>query len=131
MANDYILEVGQQGKSRLGLLNEILNPLSQRFLNHAGLSEGMHVLEAGCGIGIMTTWLAQRVGPQGRVTALDNSQEQIAVARETIEAAGLTNVEFVCSSIEGADLEAHINSEVYADIQYSTFLKMAQIAALK
>lgn len=35
------------------------------------------------------------------------------------------------SESDYADCEDHINSEEYADIQYSTFLKMAQIAAIK
>lgn len=111
MASDYILQVGEQGKARLELLNDLLNPLSQRFLKAAGLCEGMHVLEVGCGTGAMTAWLARCVGPKGKVTALDVSQEQIDIARETVGAAALQNVDFHCTDIEedsvpadGADL---------------------------
>jgi len=72
----YLLEVGDKGKSRLEMLNAFLNPSSRRFLNDVGVSEGMKVIEAGCGIGIMTSWLAKRVGTTGQVVALDISQEQ-------------------------------------------------------
>jgi len=46
------------------------------------IPEGSAGLDAGCGIGQHALWLAERVGPQGRVTGLDISPENLAVARE-------------------------------------------------
>lgn len=58
---------------------------------HAGLEDGMDILELGCGWGSLTLWMAERY-PSSRITALSNSRPQ----RETIEALarerGLTNI---------------------------------------
>ncbi|SFE10681.1 SAM-dependent methyltransferase [Paracidovorax konjaci] len=59
---------------------------------HAGLRDGQHILELGCGWGSLTLWMADRY-PLSRITALSNSHSQ----REYIEAQamqrGLRNVQ--------------------------------------
>jgi SAM-dependent methyltransferase len=52
---------------------------------------GGRVLEAGCGVGAQTVTLA-RNSPGALITAVDISEESLAVARERVAAAGLTNV---------------------------------------
>ena len=54
---------------------------------------GSSVLEAGCGVGAQTVTLARR-SPEARITSIDCSAESLAQAREKIERAGITNVEF-------------------------------------
>ena len=54
---------------------------------------GSVVLEAGCGIGSQTLTLA-RHSPVARFISIDRSAESLAIARQRVEAAGLTNVEF-------------------------------------
>jgi SAM-dependent methyltransferase len=54
---------------------------------------GSSVLEVGCGVGAQTVTLARR-SPEARITAIDRSAESLAQAREKIERAGITNVEF-------------------------------------
>jgi SAM-dependent methyltransferase len=44
---------------------------SRVLLDRAGVRAGMTVLDAGCGPGRLTLPLAERVGPQARVLALD------------------------------------------------------------
>jgi SAM-dependent methyltransferase len=51
------------------------------------------VLEAGCGVGAQTVTLAKR-SPGARFTSIDISPDSIAVARERVGGAGITNVEF-------------------------------------
>jgi len=51
------------------------------------------VLEAGCGVGAQTTTLA-RNSPGARITSVDVSAESLAEARRSVEAAGLSNVQF-------------------------------------
>jgi SAM-dependent methyltransferase len=67
---------------------------------HAGTAfpAGGRVLEAGCGVGAQTVTLA-RNSPGALITAIDISEESLAIARERLAAAGLTNVVF-----ERADL---------------------------
>jgi SAM-dependent methyltransferase len=54
---------------------------------------GSVVLEAGCGVGAQTVTLAQR-SPGAQFTSVDVSADSIAEAKQTVEAAGLTNVRF-------------------------------------
>jgi SAM-dependent methyltransferase len=55
----------------LSLLEELFDPLTQRRLERVGLSTGWRVLEVGAGRGSIASWLATRVGEDGRVVATD------------------------------------------------------------
>jgi ubiquinone/menaquinone biosynthesis C-methylase UbiE len=87
--------VGEQGASRLRLLNRIYGPHSEQLLLRAGLRPGLRVADVGCGVGIMACWLAGQVGPAGSVVGVDASAEQLEKARATAQAHGLANVTFV------------------------------------
>jgi SAM-dependent methyltransferase len=75
----------------------VRNPIRRRYmrpvLDRAGIQPGERVLELGPGPGAFTVEAAQRVGPQGRLIAVDIQPEMIAQARERVQEAGLTNVE--------------------------------------
>ncbi len=62
-------------------------------LDRAGLRSGETVLELGPGPGAFTIDAAQRVGPEGRLIAVDIQPGMIAQVEERVKAAGLTNVE--------------------------------------
>lgn len=57
-----------------------------RIVEDLGLAAGDRVLEVGCGPGVAATLACERVGPDGRVTAVDRSA--IAVAQATRRLAG-------------------------------------------
>ena len=54
---------------------------------------GSKVLEAGCGVGAQTVTLAKN-SPDARFTSIDISAASVAAAKQKVEAAGFTNVEF-------------------------------------
>lgn len=56
---------------RLSMLARTLDPGTFRLLERVGVEAGMHVLELGAGTGSVSAWLAERVGPQGRVMSTD------------------------------------------------------------
>ncbi|MGD8374577.1 MAG: methyltransferase domain-containing protein [Acidobacteriota bacterium] len=58
-------------RSRLDLLARLLDPITRRRLEFLGVPEGAACLEAGAGTGTIARWLSARVGPRGRVVALD------------------------------------------------------------
>ena len=60
-----------------------------RIADLAGVEPGMHVLEIGSGWGSMALFLARERG--ARVTTITISEEQAALARERIAAAGLSD----------------------------------------
>lgn len=55
--------------------------------------EGARVLEAGCGVGAQTVILAAN-NPMAHFTSIDLSPQSVEKARETVQRAGFTNVEF-------------------------------------
>lgn len=56
---------------RLGMLAAARDPKTFAVLDRVGIDEGMHVLELGAGAGSVSAWLAERVGPDGRVMSTD------------------------------------------------------------
>jgi arsenite methyltransferase len=72
----------------------------------AELREGERVLDLGSGGGIDVLLSAKRVGPTGRATGLDMTDEMLALARKNAAEAGVTNVEFLRGHIEDVPLPA-------------------------
>jgi len=73
-------------------------------LASAELRPGDVVLDVGAGAGIDTVLAAQRVGPQGRVLALDFLPEMLERTRAAARAAGVGNVETVEAQMEAIPL---------------------------
>ena len=79
---------------RLILQHQIYGPLTRQFLVAAGITRGMKVLDLGSGAGEVALLLADLVGPQGQVVGIDANPDILDTARERVNAAGWTNVEF-------------------------------------
>ncbi len=65
---------------------------------------GWRVLDAGCGTGTTALPAAGRVGPQGRVVAVDFADEMIVRARRKAAARDLGNVDFRVADVTGLAL---------------------------
>jgi ubiquinone/menaquinone biosynthesis C-methylase UbiE len=90
------------------------NSTTERLLKNSGISEGMCVLELGCGPGEVTEILAEIVGPSGCILAVDRSEEMLSPARTRLEGIGAENVRLVCADLsEGPD---YLN-----DVELSSF----------
>jgi len=115
---EYVLEVGSKGKARLEILNQIFKDTSESLLVKAGLGKGKKILEIGCGTGNMTCWLADQVGKDGHIYAVDISAEQLEIAKKCAQVRGLTNITF----IENAIID--VNSDIKFDLIYSRLVLM-------
>ncbi len=60
-----------EGRRRLALLEHALDPSTFRRLETIGVAPGWRCLDLGAGGGTVCGWLSPRVGPNGRVVALD------------------------------------------------------------
>lgn len=75
-------------------------------LRHAQLRPGDVVLDVGCGAGIDSVLAGRRIGPAGRVLALDFLPEMLQRTAEAAAAAGLVNVEPLEGEMEAIPLPA-------------------------
>ncbi|QDA32026.1 tRNA (adenine-N1)-methyltransferase [Thermococcus indicus] len=61
------------------------------ILAYAGISPGDTVIEAGVGSGALTIFLANAVGPNGRVISYERREDFARIAQKNIELAGLSD----------------------------------------
>jgi enediyne biosynthesis protein CalE5 len=79
-------------------------PLSDQMMTLAHVAPGQKVLDVATGIGEPAMTAARKVGPSGRVVAIDQAPQMLEVARERMQAAGIETVEFVEGDAEVAAL---------------------------
>lgn len=68
-----------------------LAPCHARVLGRAALQPGETVLDVACGTGLVTLPAAEGVGPEGRITAVDLSEDMVEVMRERAAVRGLSD----------------------------------------
>lgn len=61
----------ERARHRLGLLEAVWDPATKQRLERLGVGPGWRCLEVGAGGGSVARWLCERVGPEGRVAAVD------------------------------------------------------------
>jgi ubiquinone/menaquinone biosynthesis C-methylase UbiE len=66
--------------------------VSDRLVELARIQEGKNVLDVATGIGEPAVTAARKVGPSGKVTAIDLSPGMLAIARERAKENGLANI---------------------------------------
>ncbi|MEM6848532.1 MAG: methyltransferase domain-containing protein [Pseudomonadota bacterium] len=96
--------------SWLAWMVELDNPFTKvnraKFIvEHLALTPGMKVLDAGCGPGRLTLPLAEAVGPEGEVTALDLQAGMLDRVREKVTLAGLSNVRYLHAGLGEGKLQ--------------------------
>jgi ubiquinone/menaquinone biosynthesis C-methylase UbiE len=106
----------------LGWMVEMDNPFTRVNRAHVivgllDLVPGMKVLDAGCGPGRLTLPLAETVGAQGEVTALDIQDGMLTRVRAKVQAAGLQNVKFLHAGLgEGKLPQAYFDRAVLVTV---------------
>lgn len=74
----------------------------EAYRTRAGIRDGMHVLDLGCGWGSLALWLAETL-PNLRVTAVSNSSTQRAFIQSRARDRGLANVEAITADVGSFD----------------------------
>lgn len=80
---------------RFDWYSDAFGPLMRWCCDAAGLAPGMRVLDVAAGSGQPAFEAAGRVGPGGRITAVDLSPDMVACAARRARALGLPNLEFL------------------------------------
>ncbi len=78
---DYVLGITETEIARLGLQHRVWRARMLDLWRRAGLLQGQSALDIGCGPGWASVDLAELVGPQGRVVAVDRAPTFLAHAR--------------------------------------------------
>ena len=75
-------QVGSENQQSVGI----------RMIDMLNIKRGATVLDLGCGTGHLTRVLSERVGPEGKVVAVDPDGERLKIAREKYSA---QNIEYI------------------------------------
>src|SRR5689334_12773259 len=95
----YILDGSDEDLRRLLGLAETTQGMARSAFRRAGVQEGWHVIDCGCGpIGGLAV-MAEMVGPAGRVVGVDFSEPAVQRARSVVAALELGNVELLAGDI--------------------------------
>ncbi|NOX55915.1 MAG: methyltransferase domain-containing protein [Planctomycetes bacterium] len=78
--------------------------LRHKIVEACGVRAGMAVADIGAGTGLFTRLFAKKVGPTGRVYAVDISQQFIDHIRETCRESGMSNVQAVLCTATSCQL---------------------------
>jgi 2-polyprenyl-3-methyl-5-hydroxy-6-metoxy-1,4-benzoquinol methylase len=72
MEREYALNTaGDLGRQQVEYLRVLLDPHTTQRLEQVGIRRGMRCVDVGAGAGSITRWLADQVGPDGAVVAVD------------------------------------------------------------
>jgi len=98
----YVLGTHDEELARLGLQHRVWRPRVLDVWTSAGITAGSRVVDLGCGPGYATVDLAELVGPQGTVVAIERSARFLGHTRAICEQRGLHNVEYVEADLTDA-----------------------------
>ena len=91
----YALGHSEQELQRLGRQGQALEPFTRRLFEEAGISQGMRVLDVGCGSGDVAFLAADLVGPSGNVVGVDRERRAVDWANARATSHGRANLNFV------------------------------------
>ena len=91
--HSYVLGTHDAEIARLGVQHRVWRPSVLELWRQAGITQNQTVIDAGAGPGHATLDLAEIVGPQGRVIALERSRRFLDALAVNSRARGLANIE--------------------------------------
>jgi len=96
--NDYVLGHSARELERLRSQARLIEPITRRFFEAAGIGAGMRVLDVGSGAGDVAFVAAELVGETGEVVGVDRS----AAAVELAQSRAGSNVSFLVGGPDAA-----------------------------
>jgi ubiquinone/menaquinone biosynthesis C-methylase UbiE len=90
--NEYLLGASPYEIEKLTFEAEVWRPMTESLFDRLGVAKGWRCLDAGAGIGSVSLPLAERVGPEGSVTAIESSPLYAATLRDEAARKNFDNV---------------------------------------
>jgi precorrin-6B methylase 2 len=91
--SDYTLAISEEEVARYRFMAEMAQAREAEDWTAAGIVPGAAVADVGCGPAAMSVVIANIVGPEGRVVAVERDPSSFAHAQQVVAAAGVSNVE--------------------------------------
>jgi SAM-dependent methyltransferase len=91
----------------------LFEPVRLQAIDSLELHAGATVIDVGCGTGLSFEPLARRIGPRGRIVAIEQSPEMIEQARERVARQHLQHVRLVCEPAATAALPARADAALF------------------
>jgi SAM-dependent methyltransferase len=101
---EYHLGTSELEFERLAYQHQVWSDVSARLWNQAEIGRGQRVLDLGCGPGLATLDLAQRVTHSGQIYAMDASERFLAHLDSRAKAAGLQHITRLQGDVHQIDL---------------------------
>jgi len=91
----------------------------EKVLDALDIREGSTVADVGAGVGYFTWRLAKRVGPRGKVIAVEVQQRMLDLMAEDLQRRGITNVEMVLGGVRDPRLpEGSVDLALLVDVYH-------------
>lgn len=128
--------MGHQGADWLERPEREKEEHTDEMINLLDLKRGEKVADIGAGTGYITWRLAKRVGPEGRVYAVEIQREMLDLLQEKMKARGITNVVNVLGSVTNPalgenNLDLIIMVDVYHEFDHPFEMALEMVRALK
>ena len=91
----YALGHSEQELQRLTRQGQAFEPFTRQLFEEAGISQGMRVLDVGCGSGDVAFLAADLVGPSGEVVGVDRERKAVDWADARARSRRMKNVNFL------------------------------------
>ena len=111
-SQNYLLGHSEEEVQRLIFIAQYYRPFTERVFREAGIGPGMRVLDMGCGAGDVSILAAELVGRNGFVVGLDQASVAVKVAARRAEELGISNVEFVCTTLNALEVKQPFDAVV-------------------
>ncbi len=93
-SEQYVLATGDAGADRLHVVHLVHGADTADLFRRLGDLRGKQIADIGCGIGAVSCFLAKVVGEEGKIWGIDQSEGQIAHAKQNAAKQGLQNTRF-------------------------------------
>jgi len=101
--SDYVFADREAEQRRLERQAALLDPLTERVFQAAGLRPGMRVLDLGSGAGDVAMLAARLVGPNGEVIGVERDPAAVAAVTTRLRREGFSNVRVVQGDVQTLD----------------------------